>query len=68
MGVELVTDREKKTPATETAALLVKRYSAYMLQFLEVLVMHASLSYFFGALAPSLPRGVIQLNVLSTTG
>lgn len=26
MGVELVTDREKKTPATKTAALLVKRY------------------------------------------
>lgn len=27
VGVELVTDREKKTPATETAALLINRYS-----------------------------------------
>lgn len=26
LGVELVTDREKKTPATKTADLLVKRY------------------------------------------
>lgn len=26
MGAELVTDREKKTPATKTASLLVKRW------------------------------------------
>lgn len=28
MGVELVTDREKKTPATKTAAQVVKRYAS----------------------------------------
>lgn len=26
MGVELVTDREKRTPATKTAAQVVRRY------------------------------------------
>lgn len=26
VGIELVTDREKKTPATKTAAQVVKRY------------------------------------------